>query len=412
MVLDNIDVTAAVAEAEKALANDPSINASTRSLMSLLLLIIKLFIARSSKSSRNSSIPPSQDPNRERQRKTTGKRKPGGQPGRVGTTLEPVENPDEIRVLECDPAHLPAGHWKDAGFEIRQVFEVRMHRHVTEYRAQRMENDAGEVYVAQFPEGVSRPAQYGDSVKAHAVYLSIYQLLPYERVQSMFAEQYGIPLSVGSIANFNREAGILALPFETMLKKRLLAEPVLHADETGINLNGSKHWLHALSSPNLTLLSLSARRGKEAMDTVGVLPNFKGTLVHDHWQPYFAYSCTHSLCNAHHLRELTFAYEQDQQAWARDMHVLLLDLHDAVNAAGGLLPATEADSWRARYRAILALGDIECPPPAPPDKPKRGRLKRSKSRNLLERLRDHEDDVLRFMWDLQVPFTNNPHVSI
>jgi transposase len=407
MTLDKIDIKAAVADAERLLANDPSISASAKAVLNPLLLIIKLFIDKTGKNSSNSSIPPSQDPHRTRERKANGKLKPGGQPGHTGTTLLPVDNPDEIKTIKCNRRGLPPGTWKDAGYEKRQIFDLRISRHVTEYRAEILENEHGQRYVAAFPEGVTRPAQYGASVKAHAVYLSNYQLLPYDRVQSMFEEQYGIPLSVGSIANFNREAGALALPFEAVAKRTLIAEAVLHADETSINLGGTKHWLHAVSSGTFTLLSLAVQRGKEAMDAVGVLPAFMGTLVHDHWKPYYGYSCTHALCNAHHLRELTFAFEQDGQRWANNMHTMLLELNDAVTVAGGILPPEEAKAWRTRYRKILGHGNTECPPPPEPDKPKRGKTKRSKSRNLLERLRDYEDDVLRFMENADVPFTNN-----
>jgi len=131
-------------------------------------------------------------------------------------------------------------------------------------------------------------------------------------------------------------------------------------------------------------------------------------LCHDHWKPYYRYACTHALCNAHHLRELERAWVQDQQQWAKDMQRLLLDIHHAVEAAGGRVPPDDATTWRQRYRAQLDQAEGECPPPEPTDrKGKRGRLKRSKARNLLERLRAFEDDVLRFMEVGIVPFTNN-----
>jgi transposase len=166
--------------------------------------------------------------------------------------------------------------------------------------------------------------------------------------------------------------------------------------------------LHNASSADWTLFHPHSKRGKEAMDEVGVLPNFRGTLVHDHWKPYYLYNCTHALCNAHPLRELTFAFEEDGKLWAEKMRKLLVEINDAVNAAGAALPAAEATSWRKRYRKLLDAADSECPAPtAINGPPKRGRIKRSKSRNLLERLRDYEDDVLRFMEHAEVPFTNN-----
>ena len=134
------------------------------------------------------------------------------------------------------------------------------------------------------------------------------------------------------------------------------------------------------------------------MNAMGVLPPYQGTLMHDHWKPYFTYGCTHALCNAHPPRELNYAHEEDGQRWAKNMHTVLLELRDAVEQAGGALPPDQSRRWRTRYRKLLGHGDTECPAPVPDGTaPRRGRVKRSKSRNLLERLRDYEDDVLRFM---------------
>ena len=144
------------------------------------------------------------------------------------------------------------------------------------------------------------------------------------------------------------------------------------------------------------------------MNEIGILPFFKGVLCHDHWKPYYRYDCTHALCNAHHLRELERAWEQDNQQWAKQMQALLIDMKTAVEEAGGCLAPDGAQRWRRRYRRLLKKADIECPPPDESQrKGRRGRLKRSKARNLLERLRDFESDVLRFMTVESVPFTNN-----
>ncbi len=107
------------------------------------------------------------------------------------------------------------------------------------------------------------------------------------------------------------------------------------------------------------------------------------------------------------MRELTRAWEQDQQRWAHEMQQLLEDMNKAVNAAGGVLPHKEAEQWKVQYRDLLAKADIECPPPDKPDQTRSGRIKRSKARNLLERLINYEEDVLRFMTNACVPFTNN-----
>jgi transposase len=144
------------------------------------------------------------------------------------------------------------------------------------------------------------------------------------------------------------------------------------------------------------------------MDRMGVLPHYRGHLVHDHMKSYYRYeNCIHCLCNAHHLRELERAWEEDHQQWAKSVQDLLIEMNKAVDAADGALSAGKQIEYQERYRNILKLGDDECPRPPPKEPGKRGRQKKSKSRNLLERLRDFEGDVLRFMSVEIVPFTNN-----
>ena len=197
--------------------------------------------------------------------------------------------------------------------------------------------------------------------------------------------------------------------FEQKLIDKLIASPLLHADETGINIGGKLHWLHCHSNERWTLFYAHTRRGTDAMNEKGVLPKFSGILCHDHWKPYYQYTaCLHALCNAHHLRELERAYEQDHQQWARQMQALLQDINTDVKTQGGTLPAEQADIYTERYRDLLKQAENECPPPDEKKKPKqRGRIKRSKARNLLERLQLYEQDVLRFMTNPIAPFSNN-----
>ncbi len=145
------------------------------------------------------------------------------------------------------------------------------------------------------------------------------------------------------------------------------------------------------------------------MDEIGILPCFKGIFCQDHWKPYYRYHpYLHALCNAHPLRELIRAKEQDDMIWAGNREQLLREINQSVEDASGVLTRYKAQQYRKKYRCLLKKGGIKCPAPEPPKgKPKRGRIKRSKARNLLERLIDYEDDVLRFMGNSIVPFTNN-----
>jgi len=405
--IESIDIDATLIKAKKLLQEEKGLSPALQSTIEVLLMLVSILLNRTTLNSTNSSIPPSSDPNRKKKERKASNKPAGGQKGHTGKTLRRISDPDEIKVIKVDRRRLPKGNYTEAGFETRQVFDIDISRLVTEYQAQVLKNDQGKSFVAPFPEGVSKAVQYGNQLKAHAVYLSQYQLLPYKRIQEYFTDQLNMPLSEGSLYNFNLQAYSKLADFEQMSKNCLARADVNHADETGININGKRHWLHCTSNDKWTHFFPHQKRGKEAMDAIGILARFNGVLVHDHWKPYYRYDFIHALCNAHHLRELMRAYEQDNQQWAQKMEQLLKEINQSVENAGGALAHKDAEKLKTRYRNLLKAAEKECPPPKPPNKPKRGRLKRSKARNLLERLINYEEDVLRFMVNPRVPFTNN-----
>lgn len=408
MTIENIDIDATLKRVESIIANDQELSPGTKSLLEILILIITLLSNRLNANSKNSSKPPSTDPNSKKNSKGKSSKKAGGQKGHVGKTLVRVKDPDKVKIIRVDRSELPPGKYKEVGCEVRQVFDIDISRIVTEYQAQVLEDDRGKRFTAPFPAGVTKAVQYGASIKAHSVYMSQFQLVPYDRIKDYFADQLAIPVSVGSIFNFNKEAFGLLEGFDNLVRSKLSSSALVHADETGINVNGDRYWLHCASNLLWTYFTPHQKRGKEAMDAMGILPNFRGILCHDHWKPYFKYDCIHSLCNAHHIRELTRAWEQDDQRWAKRLRALLEKINRAVHDAGGKLTATESEHYRQKYRKILEEGEKESPPPDESERNgKRGRLKRTKSRNLLERLQNFEEDVLRFMDNTIVPFTNN-----
>lgn len=408
MKISSVDIGVTLKKVETLLSEEKGLSPAMRSMVELLVLLVTLLANRLNLNSRNSSKPPSSDPNRKKERKVKGDRKAGGQKGRVGVTLQKVDKPDKVEVIKVDRRKLPRGEYKEVGYESRQVFDIEISRIVTEYRAEILEDAKGNQFVASFPKGVTKAVQYGADLKAHAVYMSQYQLIPYKRIQDYFREQIEVPVSEGSIYNFNQEAFDLLESFEEKAKEKLSESELLHVDETSVNINGDRYWLHSTSSESWTYYFPHERRGTDATDTIGILSKFTGILCHDHWKPYYNYEGVHALCNAHHLRELTRAWEQDEQQWAKHMKTLLEEINRAVNDSGGVLESDDSEKYRDKYRSILKNADTECPPPDETQrKGKRGRVKRSKARNLLERLRDYEDDVLRFMDNKIVPFTNN-----
>lgn len=409
MVTEHIKIKETIEKARQALLAEEKLSPSLRALFKMLIVIIELLLGRLGLNSSNSSKPPSSDPNREKKPRKKSDKKAGGQMGHVGTTLEPVENPDEIVTILLDRSALPAGDYTEAGFAARQVMDIVIRREVTEYRAQILLDAHGKQWRAPFPSEVIRPIQYGNNLKAHAVYMSQFQLLPYKRIEDYFRNELLVPLSAGSLVNFNKEAYDLLEDFDHLAKQQLLASRLIHADETSINIDSKRFWIHNASNGLWTYLFPHQNRGTKAMEAIGILPNFTGVLCHDHWASYYTYTrCLHALCNAHHLRELESAKEKNP-LWAGAMQALLLEINTATDKAGGVLDEDAILHYQTEYRLIIQNAESECPPPAepPPGTKKRGKVKRSKERNLLERLRDYETDVLRFMTCDFVPFTNN-----
>jgi transposase len=377
---------------------------------------VKELEARVGLNSRNSSKPPSSDgpakPIVKSLREKSG-RPPGGQPGHEGITLRQVATPDRVEMhwphrcaCGCDLAGQPVTR-----VERYQVFDLPEPRMVvTEHQVniKICPTCEAECKGALPPEVSAAPVQYGPRVRALVVYLRVYQLLPYERLSALCRDAFGLAVSKATIEAAEVEADGHLQPFVEEVAAQLRAAPVAHADETGFRVEGRTRWLHVVATPELTLYHVHDKRGQEAMEAQGILPQFTGRLVHDCWGPYFAYeNCTHGLCGAHLLRELKFAHEEQGQAWAFEMSQCLLYLSGLRTARSDAPFSAEGIAFfEAQYEAILARGATELPHP-PERVARRGRLPKSKSANLHERLVKHRDAVLRFVHDPQVPFTNN-----
>jgi len=376
--------------------------------------------ARLAKNSSNSSKPPGSDglrkePKTTSQRGKSGK-KPGGQKGRIGKTLNHVESPDYIVTHtpdSCENCNFNLSEVKGlCSDETRQVFEIPEPKiEVTEHRIKiKACPCCGKISKGTFPEHVKAHVQYGEHVQTLATYFKNQHLIPAERVCEIFEDVFGISLSPGTCSKIDKKLFAKLESFEINLKAYLIASKVLHFDETGMRCQKKLNWIHVASSQTATFFGMHAKRGQEAIDAFNILPKFQGIACHDHWFPYFAHTqVKHALCNAHHLRELTFIHEQEKEEWAGEMKQFLLKSKKIVedNFTKGCLSEDHKLSLRQEYAKIIIKGlkyHLSLPLLATN---KRGRQKQRAGKNLLNRLSDKYECVLLFINDFSVPFTNN-----
>lgn len=346
------------------------------------------------KNSRNSSKPPSSDgygkPKPKSRRGKSGKSS-GGQKGHKGNTLKQVKHPDEIVdhcLTQCVGCGLDLSAESFEAIERRQVFDIPpISVHICEHRAQIKTCPCCSLRnKAVFPESVDQPVQYGVELQAVATYLSQYQMVPFKRLQELFNDVFKIPLSQGTLDGILNRGHDQLADFELQAKQVISDSELVHFDESGMRVNKQLHWLHVASTEQVTSYAIHPKRGAPAMEAMGILNDFNGYAVHDHWASYNRFDCYHVLCNAHHLRELIHATEQHDQKWASKMIDCLLDAKaevDAARVAGKrALPASRIDYYDRRFSRILRDGRDELPIIAKPKIKKRGRVKQHKVKNL------------------------------
>jgi len=365
--------------------------------------------ARLNINSRNSSMPPSSDGYRKKPalpKKKKGKQ--GGQKGHKGHTLHQIDNPDQI--VKCNPESCSCGHkFTDKQIKLsekRQVFDLPKPRlEVTEYQIYKaICPKCGKSHKGIAPEGVNAPAQYGNKVKAYAVLLNSHYKIPFKKVQLLFSDLFGYSINESTVYSAGKQCYKKLEKTEEIIKSKIAKSNVAHADETGLRVKRKLHWLHTASSLFYTYLFVHEKRGAEALTSEkSILDKIIGWLVHDCWSSYFSFEkLKHAICGAHILRELEGLVESGQSKWAKVFKTFLMNIYQ--------MPFEERVKKRqyieSRYDLICSIGEKLEPPPKKV-KGKRGRYKRTKGRNLVERLIREHNAVLAFAFNKEVPFTNN-----
>jgi transposase len=368
--------------------------------------------ARLNSDSHNSNKPPSSDGYKKRNIKPAFSKNKnsnqGGQKGHEGKTLRQVESPDKIEF--CSPGTCSCGH----GFtkeelelaEKRQVFELPPPKlEITEYQIfKALCPVCGQEQKGVAPQGVNAPVQYGNNAKAFAVLLNVHYRLPYKKIQGLFNDLFGYPINESTISQAGNKCYENLEESEQIIKSKIVEQKVAHADETGIRIAGKLQWLHTATSLLYTYLFVHEKRGTGAIQSnKSILAHYYGWLVHDCWGSYFKLKLLkHAICGAHILRELESLVENQQSKWAKVFKLFLLNVYN--------MPFEERVKQKelieSRYDRICNLGEKAEPPPRKITG-RKGRSKRTKGRNLVERLLSKKEAVLAFAFNPEVPFTNN-----
>jgi transposase len=339
-------------------------------------------------------------------------RRRGKQPGAPGKNLEMKAVPDKIVPhvpTSCSSCGEDLSAADEEGFERRQVFDTPDPIILsTEHRSIRKRCRCGKLNAGTFPKEATAPASYGPNVRAAALYLLFGQHLSVERTADAMSTMLGAHVSTGFVASLANEAAGGLTSFIDEMRRRLIASPLVHVDETSDQVRTDKWWFHVVSNELYTYLFASPTRAKSAPDEAGVLPEFAGVMVHDRLAMYFKYDkATHAICLAHILRELEPIGIGWDQGWANDMTALLTEMnsaaHDARDTGATRLSPPLLKTFLARYDTIVGQGLLANPAPR---NRKRDYLE-GKSYNLVAALKKLKPEATRFATDLRVPMTNN-----
>ena len=376
-------------------------------------------LTKKGKDSHNSSKPPSSDgygkkPAPKSLKKSSGKRQ-GGQPGHKGSGMKIDREPDKVvehypSICEQCPNR---GKCTSHVCESRYVIDIEVKTTLTQHKQMecKCRLQKNELISGTFPADVPATKQYGGNITALASVLSTVGMVSIERIHQILQSFSDLDISTGTIQNMLRRLNRSCKAATKKIYQKVINLPLIHCDETGLRVEGSLHWLHCACNSGWSYYFLHKKRGTEAIEEMAVLPGYQGVMVHDCWSPYFKINTAeHALCGAHIARELVYAHENLEQAWAGELKELLFEIlgeRYRLKAAGAACFSQESlQKFDAVYTDIVSKGFEQNPPPEI-TAGKRGRQARGKVLALLDRLQKYKAEILRFAYDWAVPFTNN-----
>lgn len=381
-----------------------------QSMLVLINLLIAIFLEKTTKkTSKNSSLPPSQtDPDESTHPGSKGKGK--AESALTVANTRTIETVTVAKVSRCDVCgqdlkNIPCEH-----VERRTKIDIVFEKKIEHVDAEIKQCPACDTKVkGEFPADMPGVLQYGAGLKAFIINLLVSQMLALGRTQKLIKSMIGEQIAESTLLKFVLRLHQALEPWELASIEQIIQSPAMNVDETSLRVDKKKQWVHVYSAAEITLKFLHKKRGKEAIEAIHILPRYSGVAIHDCWSSYLSYShCEHGLCGSHLVRELACAIESNGYQWARNMKKLLLETCKRVSKhKRKKLTQQEYINLQKRYRNILTRAEKELPIIPPKPNGKRGKMAKSDAHNLWERLREYESAVLLFAKRAEVSFTNN-----
>ena len=366
-------------------------------------------IAQISKDFENSSLPSSAQSIRKKKipnnREATG-RKPGGQPGHPGHGRK-KQTPTRIVLLQPSQEILDDPDFRKTNKTLtKQLVNVEVCLNVIEYQADTYRNSrTGELYHAQFPDGVVDEVNYGSSVKAFLFLLNNDCCVSIDKCRDFLKNLTGgnLDISKGMISKLSQEFSEKSEPLRKSAASELFLYPVMHTDCTNARVNGQNAYVFVCAAPDGPALYYAREVKGHAGVTGTLIEDYQGILIHDHEKTFYRYGTAHQECLAHVLRYLKGSMENEpERTWNKDMHSLLQEMIHYVNGleSGAARDLEKLLEYETRYdqileRALAEYADVPCT-----DYYRDGF-------NLATRLKGYRDSHLLFLHDSRVPATNN-----